>query len=80
MPTTVQRRCTLSTLQSNCRALHVGLRVLWLDRDGLLVATRHQVQVGGECRSLSDDLKTGACDLAGHGASSIAGRTRSRCL
>ena len=27
-PPTVQRRCTLSTLQSDCRTLHVCLRVL----------------------------------------------------
>src|SRR6187397_404101 len=64
----------LSTLQSDCRTLHGCLRVLCLDRDGLLVATRHQVQVGGECRSLGDDLKTGAFHLAGHGAGSIAAR------
>jgi len=51
---------TLSTLQSDCRTLHVGLRVMRLDRDRLLVATRHQVQIGGECRSLGHDLKAGA--------------------
>ena len=65
---------TLSTLQSDCRTLHVGLRVLRLDRDRLLVATRHQVQIGGERWSLGDDLKPDAFDLTGHSASSIAGR------
>jgi hypothetical protein len=45
-----------------------------LDRDRLLVATRHQVQIGGECRSLGDDLKTSAFNLAGHGARGVAGR------
>ena len=64
---------TLSTLQSDCRTLHVGLGVLRLDRDRLLVATRHQIQIGGERRSLGDDLKADAFDLTGQGAGGIAG-------
>ena len=64
----------LSTLQSDCRTLHVCFRVLRFDRDRLLVATRQQVQIGGERWSLGDDLKPDAFDLAGHGARGIAGR------
>ena len=33
----------LPTLQGNCRTLHVGIRVLRLNRNRLIVATRHQI-------------------------------------
>ena len=33
----------LPTLESNCRTLHVGIRVLRLNRNRLIVATRHQI-------------------------------------
>src|SRR5262249_2052136 len=67
------RQAALSTLQIDRRTLHFGLRILRLDRDRLRVATRHQVQLGGKCRSLGHDLKPRAVDLAGHGAGGIAG-------
>ena len=65
-------QAALSTLQIDRRALHFGLGILRLDRDRLLVPTRHQAQIGGKCRSLGHDLKASAFDLAGHGAGSIA--------
>jgi hypothetical protein len=45
-------QAALSTLQIDRRALHFSLGILRLDRDRLLVPTRHQAQIGGKCRSL----------------------------
>ena len=63
----------LSTLQSDSRTLHGGLRVLRLDCDRLFVTAGHQIQIGSECRSLGHDLKANAFDLAGQGAGGVAG-------
>ena len=69
----------LPTLQSNCRTVHVGIRVLRLNRNRLIVATRHQIQIGGERRPLGYNLNAdaidlaGAIDLTGQGPGCIAG-------
>ena len=63
----------LPTLQSNCRTLHVGIRVLRLNRNRLIVATRHQIQIGGERRPLGHNLNADAIDLTGQGPGCIAG-------
>jgi len=69
----------LPTLQSNCRALHVGILVLRLNRNRLIAITRHQIQIGGERRPLGHDLhadtidRTGVIDLTGQRPGCIAG-------
>src|SRR6185312_9163400 len=64
----------LSALQRDCGAAHLGLSVFRTDRDRLLVALRHQIQISTERLPFCDNPEAGTFDLTGQGPRCIAGR------